>query len=85
MNRQETISRINDVLPQVNDLVLESVLNLLEQIQPLDKEMDAWDKEISKDSLSGKFDVLIQEVLEDHKAGNTTRLVDGLNSDLTSS
>ncbi len=59
-------------------------MNLLEHVKPIDEEMDAWDKEIAEDSLSDKFNVLIQEVLEDHKAGKTTKLVDRLNPDLTS-
>ena len=36
--------------------------------------MDVWDKEIAEDSLSGKFDALIQEVLEDHKARKTIKI-----------
>jgi hypothetical protein len=67
MSRQETIERITKQLPHVPDEVLQSLLTLLEHVEP----MDAWEKQIAEDSLSGKFDNLIQEVLADHKAGRT--------------
>lgn len=68
MSRQETIERITQQLPHVPDEVLESLLTLLEHVEP----MDAWEKQIAEDSLSGKFDDLIQEVLAEHRAGQTT-------------
>jgi hypothetical protein len=73
MSRQETIERIAQQLPHVPDDVLQSLLILLEHVEP----MDAWEKQIAEDSLSGKFDELITEVLSDHKAGRTTSLADG--------
>ncbi len=74
MSRQETIERITQQLPHVPHEVLESVLTLLEHVEPL----DTWEKQIAEDSLSGKFDNLIQEVLLNHKAGQTTKLSEGL-------
>jgi hypothetical protein len=71
---QKTIERITQQLPHVPDEVLESLLTLLEHVQP----MDAWEKKIADDSLSGKFDELVQEVLSEHQAGRTTNLIEGL-------
>lgn len=76
MSRQETIERITQQLPHVPDDVLQSLLTLLEHVEP----MDAWEKQIAEDSLSGKFDNLIQEVLTEHKAGQTKKLSEGLDS-----
>ncbi len=71
MSRQETIERITGYLPSVTDEVLKSLLTLLEHVEPL----DAWEKQISADSLSGKFDTLIKDVLSEHKASQTTDLI----------
>ncbi len=76
MSRQETIERITQQLPHVPDEVLESLLTLLEYVEP----MDVWEKQIAEDSLSGKFDNLIQEVLSNHKARQTMNLMEGLAS-----
>jgi hypothetical protein len=76
MSRQETIERITQQLPHVPDEVLESLLTLLEHVEP----MDAWEKQVTEDSVSGKFDDLIQEVLANHEAGRTTSLRQGLAS-----
>jgi hypothetical protein len=73
MSRRETIERITQQLPLVPDEVLESLLTLLEHVEP----MDAWEKQITEDSFSGKFDKLIEEVLSDHKAGRTITLAEG--------
>jgi hypothetical protein len=73
VSRQETIERITQQLPHVPDEVLQSLLTLLEHVEP----MDAWEKQITEESLSGKFDNLIEEVLSDHKAGRTTSLANG--------
>lgn len=70
MSHQKTIERITQQLPYVPDEVLQSLLTLLEHGEP----MDAREKQIAEDFVSGKFDNLIQEVLAEHKAGQTTRL-----------
>jgi hypothetical protein len=35
---------------------------------------DAWDKQIERDILAGKFDKLADEALADHKAGRSRKL-----------
>jgi hypothetical protein len=73
MNRHETIERITSYLPNIADEVLESLLTFLEHVEP----MSAWEKQVAQDSLSGKFDEIIRNVLSDPKAGHTNTLTEG--------
>jgi hypothetical protein len=37
-------------------------------------DMTLWDKQIERDSAAGKLDSLMEEALEDYRAGRTTKL-----------
>ena len=40
----------------------------------LERESEAWDREIEADAQAGKLDFLAEEALQDHRAGRTRKL-----------
>jgi hypothetical protein len=62
MKRQEVLEQIQRQLETLDDEALESVLEILEHMQPV----DAWDRQIAADSKAGKFDALIEEIKENY-------------------
>lgn len=85
ISRQITLERIQTHLNQADDVLLESLLILLDRAQPSIKpleddtlSLDAWDKQIIADCQSGQFDDLITAILQDHQQGKTTKLSNGL-------
>ena len=77
MTRQKTLEQIQKNLETLDDEGLESVLEFLELMQP----MDAWDKQIAADSRAGKFDALIEDIKNDYYQGKVTPLEDGFADD----
>ena len=39
-----------------------------------DYDMARWDKQIERDSAAGRLDALMEEALEDYRAGRTTEI-----------
>jgi hypothetical protein len=39
-----------------------------------DYDMAQWDKQIERDSTAGRLDALMEEALEDYRAGRTTEI-----------
>jgi len=39
-----------------------------------DYDMVQWDKQIERDSATGRLDALMEEVVEDYRAGRTTEI-----------
>jgi len=39
-----------------------------------DYDMTLWDRQIERDSAAGRLDALMEEALEDHRAGRTTEI-----------
>ncbi|MEZ4632657.1 MAG: hypothetical protein R2880_18415 [Deinococcales bacterium] len=64
MTRQMTIERIHQHLTCADDVLLESLLVLLERTQSNLKTLDVWDEQIIADCESGQFDDLIADILE---------------------
>ena len=79
MTKQQTIERITDYLPHLGEDVLQSVLTLLERVQP-DPDGDAWDRQMIADAESGRLDSLIDQALTSHRAGDSGDLLEGLES-----
>lgn len=77
MTRQETLEQIQQQLETLDDDALESVLEILERMQP----MDAWDRQIAADSRAGKFDALIEEIKDNYYQGKVTPLENGFSDD----
>jgi len=79
MPRQITLERIHLHLNQADDVLLESLLILLERVQPSKQALeDDWDKQIIADCEAGQFDDLITKILQEHQQGKTTKLINGL-------
>ena len=77
MTKQQTIERITDYLPHLDEDVLQSVLTLLERVQP---HLDAWDRQMLADAEAGRLDGLIDQALTNHQAGDSNDLFEGLKS-----
>ena len=81
MTKQQTIERITDYLPHLDEDVLQSVLTLLERVQPdLASDKDAWDRQMLADAESGRLDSLIDQALTNHRAGDSSDLLEELAS-----
>ena len=77
MTKQQTIERITDYLPHLDEDVLQSVLTLLERVQPdLASDEDAWDRQMLADAESGRLDSLIDQALTNHRAGDSSDLLE---------
>ena len=75
MTKQHIIKRITEYLPHLGEDVLQSVLTLLENVQP---DFDEWDRQIIADAEAGKLNSLIDEALKRHEAGESEDLFEGL-------
>lgn len=71
MTKQQTIERITDYLPHLGEDVLQSVLTLLEHVQP---DLDAWDRQVLADAESGRLDSLVDQALTNHQVGDSDDL-----------
>lgn len=75
MTKQQTIERITDYLPHLGEDVLQSVLTLLERVQP---DLDTWERQMLADAESGRLDNLINQALKNHQAGDSDDLFERL-------
>ena len=76
MTRQETLTTINDLLPQQPQEKLEAILGWLEQ------EDDAFERRLRTDVEAGKLDQLIADVIAEDELGETIDLEASCNQDI---
>lgn len=66
------MSKINILEQDVKQLTQEELAQFRDWF--LEYEWEAWDRQIERDSQSGKLDQLARKALDDHASGRTTPL-----------
>jgi hypothetical protein len=63
------MSRVKELEKEIEKLPPEELAQIRDWI--LERDWNAWDRQIEKDSANGRLDKLFKKSLEDHKAGKS--------------